>query len=273
MATINLGNLTFTHKGDYAGGTAYVKNDVVYYATNGNSYIAKTSTTGNAPTSTAHWDLFVAGASGIFSGGLSLGSANQVVAVNSSANALEFQDASGGAWEKLGQVVHTGSSVSAVDVDFTPNDSVYAWYKLYITNLAGSGNGNPYLRVKTGGSTNTSSMYGTGGYGTANNGSGQLESTRRDDTGDNRMHLDQTWTAYTDTDRRLFYEINFYKGSSSANKAFFWQHIVNHDSAYYIGTGIMGGTANTSSALTGFTITLNTGSITDVNAYVLGFKP
>ena len=30
MATINLGNLTFTHKGDYAGGTAYVKNDVVY---------------------------------------------------------------------------------------------------------------------------------------------------------------------------------------------------------------------------------------------------
>ena len=42
MATINLGNLTFTHKGDYAGGTAYVKNDIVYYATNGNSYIAKT---------------------------------------------------------------------------------------------------------------------------------------------------------------------------------------------------------------------------------------
>ena len=34
MATINLGNLTFTHKGDYAGGTAYVKNDVVYYNCN-----------------------------------------------------------------------------------------------------------------------------------------------------------------------------------------------------------------------------------------------
>ena len=64
MATINLGNLTFTHKGDYAGGTAYVKNDVVYYATNGNSYIAKGATTGNVPTSTAHWDLFLAGSSG-----------------------------------------------------------------------------------------------------------------------------------------------------------------------------------------------------------------
>ena len=47
MATINLGNLTFTHM-EIICGTAYVKNDVVYYATNGNSYIAKTSTTGNA---------------------------------------------------------------------------------------------------------------------------------------------------------------------------------------------------------------------------------
>ena len=90
MATINLGNLTFTHKGDYASGTAYVKNDIVYYATNGNSYIAKGATTGNAPTSTAHWDIFVTGAGGIWNAGLSLGSAEQIVQVNSAGNALEF---------------------------------------------------------------------------------------------------------------------------------------------------------------------------------------
>ena len=54
MATVNIGNLTFTHKGDYASGTTYAKNDVVYYSTNGNAYIAKQATTGNAPTSTAH---------------------------------------------------------------------------------------------------------------------------------------------------------------------------------------------------------------------------
>ena len=47
MATINLGNLTFTHKGDYDGSTAYVKNDVVYYSTNGNAYIAKQSDCSN----------------------------------------------------------------------------------------------------------------------------------------------------------------------------------------------------------------------------------
>ena len=96
MATINIGSLTFTHKGDYASGTAYVKNDVVYYATNGNAYIAKTSTTGNAPTSTAHWDVFAAGSGGIWNAGLSLGSAGQVVKVNSGATALEFGDAGGG---------------------------------------------------------------------------------------------------------------------------------------------------------------------------------
>ena len=90
MATINLGNLTFTHKGDYASGTAYVKNDIVYYATNGNSYIAKGATTGNAPTSTAHWDIFVTGSCGIFISTLSLGSAGQFVKVNSVTNALEF---------------------------------------------------------------------------------------------------------------------------------------------------------------------------------------
>ena len=111
MATINLGNLTFTHKGDYAGGTAYVKNDVVYYATNGNSYIAKTSTTGNAPTSTAHWDLFVAGSGGIWNAGLSLGSAGQVVKVNSGGNALEFGADVGG---KLLQVkTATNTSVTS----------------------------------------------------------------------------------------------------------------------------------------------------------------
>ena len=111
MATINLGNLTFTHKGDYAGGTAYVKNDVVYYATNGNSYIAKTSTTGNAPTSTSHWDLFVAGASGIWNAGLSLGSAGQVVKVNSGGSALEFANDDGGTIKSVNHKIYGTSEV------------------------------------------------------------------------------------------------------------------------------------------------------------------
>ena len=96
MATVNIGNLTFTHKGDYASGTAYVKNDVVYYSTNGNAYIAKQGTTGNAPTNATYWNQFAQGSGGIWNAGLSLGSAGQVVKVNSGASALEFGDAGGG---------------------------------------------------------------------------------------------------------------------------------------------------------------------------------
>ena len=94
MATINIGNLTFTHKGDYNGSTAYAKNDVVYYSTNGNAYIAKQATTGNAPTNATYWNQFAAGSGGIWNAGLSLGSAGQIVKVNSGASALEFGDAS-----------------------------------------------------------------------------------------------------------------------------------------------------------------------------------
>ena len=97
MATINIGSLSLSsHKGDYDNSTSYVKNDVVYYATTGSAYIAKQATTGNLPTSTAHWNVFASGSGGIWNAGLSLGSANQVVAVNSSANALELQNASSG---------------------------------------------------------------------------------------------------------------------------------------------------------------------------------
>ena len=88
MATIDIGKLTFTHKGDYASGTAYVANDVVYY--NGSAYIAKTSTTGNLPTSTAHWNTFATGSGGIWNAGLSLGTGSQQLRVNSGGSALEF---------------------------------------------------------------------------------------------------------------------------------------------------------------------------------------
>ena len=161
MATINLGNLTFTHKGDYAGGTAYVKNDVVYYATNGNSYIAKTSTTGNAPTSTSHWDLFVAGASGIWNAGLSLGSANQVVAVNSGGSALEFQNAAeGGLVHMLTQTVTSGTPATVDFIHGTSGvvfDSTYKHYTLMISDLVVDSDNNVFgLRFRKSGSFQSS---------------------------------------------------------------------------------------------------------------------
>lgn len=54
MATLNLGNIKFDWKGAYAGGTAYVVDDVVSYS--GSSYICKLASTGNLPTNGTYWD-------------------------------------------------------------------------------------------------------------------------------------------------------------------------------------------------------------------------
>jgi len=133
MATINIGNLTFTHRGDYDGSTAYAKNDVVYYSTNGNAYIAKQATTGNAPTNATYWSQFAAGSGGIYDGSLSIGSANQILRVNSGATALEFADPSGGALVKLASTKVSGGAVSNITFNSSVLDtSTYKKFKFFI---------------------------------------------------------------------------------------------------------------------------------------------
>ena len=110
MATIDLGKIKFNWRNEYDGSTAYVPDDCVYY-TDGSvvsSYICKTASTGNAPSSggtlhaswdylakgqatsptTTQGDIIVRGASA--DGRLAVGTAGQVLKVNSSANGLEY---------------------------------------------------------------------------------------------------------------------------------------------------------------------------------------
>ena len=110
MATIDLGKIKFNWRGTYAGGTAYVPDDVVYYVDGsvGSSYMCVANTTGNAPSSggtphaswnflakgqatsptTTQGDIIVRGASA--DQRLGLGSAGQALLVNSSATGLEY---------------------------------------------------------------------------------------------------------------------------------------------------------------------------------------
>ena len=110
MATIDLGKIKFNWRGTYAGGTAYVPDDVVYYMDGsvGSSYMCVANTTGNAPSSggtlhasweylakgqatsptTTQGDLIVRGASA--DQRLAIGSAGQALKVNSSGNGLEY---------------------------------------------------------------------------------------------------------------------------------------------------------------------------------------
>ena len=110
MATIDLGKIKFNWRGTYAGGTAYVPDDVVYYVDGsvGSSYMCVANTTGNAPSSggtphaswqylakgqassptTTQGDIIVRGAS--TDARLAIGTAGQALKVNSSANGLEY---------------------------------------------------------------------------------------------------------------------------------------------------------------------------------------
>ena len=127
MATINIANLTFSHKGNYDGSTAYVKNDVVYYATNGNAYIAKQGTTGNVPTNGTYWSQFAAGSGGIWNAGLSLGSAGQAVKVNAAGNALEFGTISSDFVKISSGTLGSGTANWSIDGHFS---STYKDYKI-----------------------------------------------------------------------------------------------------------------------------------------------
>ena len=138
MATIDVGKLTFTHKGDYSSSTAYVLNDVVYY--NGSAYIAKQSTTNNVPTNGTYWSNFAAGSGGIWNSGLSLGTANQVVAVNSGASALEFQTVSSD-MVKLAQIDLSANAAQGNSINGYFS-STYENYKLVLNGVhMASGNG------------------------------------------------------------------------------------------------------------------------------------
>ena len=130
MATIDLGKIKFVFRGTYASGTAYVPDDVVTF-TDGSvtsSYICTTATTGNNPSSggTAHgsWaflakgqatsptttqgDIIVRGASA--DDRLAIGSAGQVLKVNSSANGLEY---GGGGRTLQSKYARTNSVISS----------------------------------------------------------------------------------------------------------------------------------------------------------------
>ena len=146
MATIDLGKIKFNWRGTYAGGTAYVPDDVVYYMDGsvGSSYMCVANTTGNAPSSggtlhasweylakgqavsptTTQGDLIVRGASA--DERLAIGAAGKALKVNSSANGLEYGDA--GAWTVIAS--GSGPGASSINIDNIFSDTYY-FYKLY----------------------------------------------------------------------------------------------------------------------------------------------
>ena len=107
MATVNLGSIKFNWQGAYDNATAYAVDDVV--SSGGNSYVCIAATTGNTPPNATYWELMAqAGTDGtdltstlttqgdiVYRDGsglqrLPIGTANQILQVNSGATALEY---------------------------------------------------------------------------------------------------------------------------------------------------------------------------------------
>ena len=140
MATIDLGKIKFNWRGTYAGGTAYVPDDVVYYMDGsvGSSYMCVANTTGNAPSSggtlhasweylakgqatsptTTQGDLIVRGASA--DERLAIGAAGKALVVNSSANGLEYGDG-GNVVQTKYKTITSATSVSTNTTYVTPS--------------------------------------------------------------------------------------------------------------------------------------------------------
>ena len=193
MATIDLGKIKQVFRGTYNNATAYVPDDLVVF-TDGSvtsTYICTTATTGNNPSSggTAHanWafvakgqassptttqgDLIVRGASA--DARLAIGTAGQVLKVNSGANGLEYGVGGG-----LIQTVSTAktntfstNSTSYTDITgfnatITPTSSSNKI--LVLVNLVYGGHSNLYgfgrlIRTISGGSATPISIGDAGG--------------------------------------------------------------------------------------------------------------
>ena len=147
MATIDLGKIKFNWRGTYAGGTAYVPDDVVYYMDGsvGSSYMCVANTTGNAPSSggtphasweylakgqatsptTTQGDVIVRGASA--DERLAIGSANQVLKVNGSGNGLTYGTGGG-----IAQVIQS-STIATGSLNLTTRGTLYDIPHLSVT--------------------------------------------------------------------------------------------------------------------------------------------
>ena len=268
MATINIANLSFTHKGDYDGSTAYVKNDVVYYATNGNAYIAKQGTTGNVPTNATYWSQFAAGSGGIWNAGLSLGSAGQVVKVNSGASALEFGTLSSD-FVRLASLTQT-SAVQSFSVDgyFT---SDYDIYKIFLVGASAGGN-KLQARINNSGTAQTGSNYVYLGHYVDNSTGNTASASVIHSVSDNQARIG--WND-DDNDRRAYVELTVYDPLGADRWTRVLYQSASYQSSYYYDVrGSFAYHASQGKVISGLTFQGNTSSqnVKCDHIYVYGLK-
>ena len=171
MATVNLGRIKPVFKGAYAGGTAYVVDDIV---TSGNeTFICIQASTGNATSNASYWTKLASkGADGtngtngtdvgtvittegdmLYRDGSGLqrlpkGTASQELRMNSGATAPEWHTPAVASSDFVKLATYTPNGVSQFDMTGLFDASAYTAYKIILKELKGNNGDECHLRAQ-----------------------------------------------------------------------------------------------------------------------------
>ena len=173
----------------------------------------------------------------------SLGTANQVLAVNSGASALEFQDASSGALVKLASTKVSGGAVGNIEFNSSILDtSTYTKFKFFI-HVYGTANGPTGFYAKP--STNNASSYnlnafsaGVGAYVKHDGTNAGDYRGNMYDAGNNRWMLGNAVAGYGSGNQTMHWvgEANLYNNNDTSTYSQ-TVHFVSQGGRYYNSAG------------------------------------
>jgi len=262
MATLNLGRIKPVFRGAYAGGTAYVIDDIV---TSGDeTFICIQASTGNATSNASYWTKLAAKGTNGTDVGTTIttqgdilyrdGSGLQRLAAGTSGQVLQTGGSGANpSWTsissdmvKVKDVQHTGSNVTTYDVDgFITSD--YDIYEIFIYNYLHANTGSQVqLRVKTAGGVITSGVYDycVTGYTSAGN--------ALTGASNNQVHIQIGQDASSDTEKVSTYKITLFNPMDTTRwkqmqiqSAYFCnnssdQRFLNGSAIYKQGTAVTG---------------------------------
>jgi|5B_taG_2_1085324.scaffolds.fasta_scaffold25441_3 hypothetical protein len=286
MATINLGRVKPVFRGAYAGGTAYVVDDIV---TSGNeTFICIQASTGNATSNASYWTKLAAkgtdGTDGtdvgtvittqgdiLYRDGSGLqrlpkGTAGQVLKMNSGATAPEYGDLSSD-MVLINTTTLSGSSV-VMDNIFS---STYKNYKVFISNAYASSDYHPRFRFRTGASSLSSGVYTYSHWRVeqtnGNSGSALTVNAWQDTYG--RIHQEQEGN---NANKTLNAEIHFFDPYNTAWNFWRTQSVGWDNGGNWVVNMTGGGTAVDATSKTGLVLYPHTGTWSGGTVKVYGLK-
>ena len=285
MATINLGRIKPVFRGAYAGGTAYVVDDIV---THGNeTFICIQAGTGNATSNASYWTKLAAkgvdGSDGtdvgttlttqgdiLYRDGSGLqrlpkGTAGQVLKMNAAANAPEYGTIASDYVKLAGNYSTSINNSNTISIDGYFS-STYRHYKLIVNTRAE--NNWIKMRFNQSGSAQSNTWYrGAASY--SSKASGSTAQNQFSVWNADHFISHSYWSAANDTGARGEYLL-YDPLRTDQRKMYTYQGVEFNGDTIYQHTG--GGTLNDLGAVTGFSFLPNGGDFVDFGWTLYGIK-